>query len=269
MLQIKKQCTIEENLNRLIKHCETLQIDEEEILLLFQFYYNFPDVLDSLERFEGFDHLKAAYKNHRRYIVENILKSVEINYRVNDSFFLCPYCSDKLDLPIEMTLDHFRPKHSHPEYSLFSKNLIPSCHQCNSKFKKDKINSQKIDIFYPISSLSFTDKFKLIAKLELDRVSSDTRKKLYFKLKPIAPNPLVDSLIKELELEKRINKRISTKIYRFMKNLKAIDFNNQKSFLEELKADYLEEGEISLFLLAESVLDQNNLNYLRNKNYFI
>lgn len=39
----------------------------------------------------------------------------------------CPYCT----ITITQTLDHYLPQNSYPEYSVLSRNLIPSCYSCN------------------------------------------------------------------------------------------------------------------------------------------
>ena len=44
----------------------------------------------------------------------------------------CPYCG----LNETAHLDHYLPKSDFAEYSLFTKNLIPCCYNCNSTYKK-------------------------------------------------------------------------------------------------------------------------------------
>ncbi|NTF10609.1 HNH endonuclease [Agrobacterium rubi] len=45
----------------------------------------------------------------------------------------CPMCGS----PMTGTLDHYLPKEHYPEFSIFSKNLIPACPACNSSVKKE------------------------------------------------------------------------------------------------------------------------------------
>ncbi|QNP60067.1 HNH endonuclease [Paenacidovorax monticola] len=46
----------------------------------------------------------------------------------------CPFCS----LNETSTLDHYLPKESYPEFSIFPENLVPSCAVCNTR-KRDRI----------------------------------------------------------------------------------------------------------------------------------
>jgi hypothetical protein len=50
---------------------------------------------------------------------------------------LCPYCS----LDTNPELDHFLPKASFPEFSLYGRNLVPICTPCNRK-KRDAIKEK-------------------------------------------------------------------------------------------------------------------------------
>ncbi|WP_236223069.1 hypothetical protein [Pseudomonas asiatica] len=55
----------------------------------------------------------------------------ELLYPDLDDFDECPLCG--IGEPI--TLDHYLPKEEFPEFSIFSKNLIPVCSPCNSSYK--------------------------------------------------------------------------------------------------------------------------------------
>lgn len=48
-----------------------------------------------------------------------------------DDFDECPLCG----IGEPSTLDHYLPKEEFPEFSIFSKNLIPICSPCNSSYK--------------------------------------------------------------------------------------------------------------------------------------
>jgi hypothetical protein len=47
---------------------------------------------------------------------------------------ICPFCA----LSDSATLDHYLPKSQYPQFSIFSRNLVPSCWPCNSK-KSDAV----------------------------------------------------------------------------------------------------------------------------------
>ncbi|MDN8228391.1 MULTISPECIES: hypothetical protein [Acinetobacter calcoaceticus/baumannii complex] len=78
------------------------------------------------------------YFNKRRAKIFQDLYSSELvslryikDYRKNTSYKVCSLCGS----PAAGTLDHFLPKDIYPEFSIFSKNLIPAC-KCN--FSKNK-----------------------------------------------------------------------------------------------------------------------------------
>lgn len=74
------------------------------------------------------DKLKNGLKNHYKSSLTSIPDLDFINNMRKSSPDVCPMCgSFKSD-----TIEHYLPKENYPEFSVFSKNLIPSC-QCNSK----------------------------------------------------------------------------------------------------------------------------------------
>jgi 5-methylcytosine-specific restriction endonuclease McrA len=81
-----------------------------------------PNKLSTAER----DKIIDAYESYTSKAI--------ISYR--DTLFehiaMCPYCG----LNETEHLDHYLPKSEFSEYSLFTKNLIPCCSKCNSKYKK-------------------------------------------------------------------------------------------------------------------------------------
>lgn len=63
----------------------------------------------------------------------NLLDSLrdKLLYPDIDDFDECPLCG----IGEPSTLDHYLPKEEFPEFSIFSKNLIPICSPCNSSYK--------------------------------------------------------------------------------------------------------------------------------------
>lgn len=53
----------------------------------------------------------------------------------------CPFCG----ISESSTLDHYLPKEQYPEFSIFPKNLVPSCAVCNTR-KKDRILEEGTDV---------------------------------------------------------------------------------------------------------------------------
>ena len=75
------------------------------------------------------------------------LKSaIKANHSILDRE-ICPYCS--IREPIEF--DHYLPKSKFQEFSVFSKNLIWSCHQCNHKKRENFSESNRyLNIYYDV-----------------------------------------------------------------------------------------------------------------------
>lgn len=75
-------------------------------------------------------------KQNQKELLLNTFKSSEfdgirkqiINNLPNAIKGICPFCM----IGEPATLEHYLPKDSFPEYTLYSKNLIPCCHVCNS-----------------------------------------------------------------------------------------------------------------------------------------
>lgn len=270
MLSINKSCNLDTNIQALVDHCETLQLTNNNILNLVQFYINYPELDGKPATPPNIKKLKDRYKNHRKYVIANVLQSVEFNFRDYSTYYLCTYCGEKVNNSIEMTLDHFRPKHSHPEYAVYTKNLIPTCNACNTLYKKNKINSATIDIPYPVEIAIIPEKFDIKLQLDIDQVNSDpVKKNLKFILAPKVPNPLFDTMIKELKLESRLNKALMAKKYHFLKSIQGTPLPNQDFKINESKIQYREEGDIPMHLLADCLTRISNLDYIRNNNYYI
>lgn len=127
---------------------------------------------------------------------------------------VCPFCGlmpiDGEFDPTRDAFDHYLPKSKYPFNSVNLKNLVPSCHKCNSDNKKDKDplhnrNGDRRKAFFP-----FSDKH---ADIE---VYVSILKKKWIDLKPEEINIKFGptELIEELDTWKalyRIDQRYSTK----------------------------------------------------------
>lgn len=89
------------------------------------------------QRVEIFKSLYSSGLSSLNYIKE---------YRKTTSYQVCSLCGS----PAAGTLDHFLPKDIYPEFSIFSKNLIPAC-KCN--FSKNK----NISMIYHPQFFNFLD----------------------------------------------------------------------------------------------------------------
>ncbi|HBQ0137459.1 hypothetical protein [Klebsiella pneumoniae] len=78
-----------------------------------------------------------SYDNIPPYILTELATDIALDY--------CPMCNESKvgniideDRTYRPALDHFLPKSKYPHFSLSIYNLIPTCHTCNSTFKRDK-----------------------------------------------------------------------------------------------------------------------------------
>ncbi len=62
------------------------------------------------------------------------------NHLPDNGYYQCHYCGEFL-LPRETTLDHIKPRGSHPELRFEQTNLVPCCYLCNKK--KGSLNYEK------------------------------------------------------------------------------------------------------------------------------
>ncbi|MEW5768818.1 MAG: HNH endonuclease signature motif containing protein [Pseudomonadota bacterium] len=79
----------------------------------------------------------------------------------------CPFCG----ISESSTLDHYLPKERYPEFSIFPKNLVPSCAVCNTR-KRDRILDAGMDVrmflhpcYDPIPNMAF---LAVRARMEAD-----------------------------------------------------------------------------------------------------
>lgn len=151
MIYFNKKCSIDTNLKTLVENSKSLGLKNDDILHLLLLYLDYPATNKSIETPKRITNLKNKYKGFKNKIKEEILDSVKLEFKKESRYYyICSYCGLKINRPKAVTLDHFHPKHYYPEYSIYTKNLIPSCHDCNSLYKKDSINTLNIDFPYPI-----------------------------------------------------------------------------------------------------------------------
>jgi len=78
--------------------------------------------------------MKGLYEKH--FVKSHWYSELKSNY-------FCPICEQPRDIS-QLEIDHFLPKSKAPTLSIYSKNLVPICRDCN-KEKKEKI----LDLFHP------------------------------------------------------------------------------------------------------------------------
>ncbi len=143
--KIEKVCNNEKLFNP-ISITDIKKISDNLAKELYTFYTNlYNHVLDlsSIKKING------SLKNHYDEFVKLNKNGV------------CPFCGIAPFRSYEMTgheaYDHYFPKETYPLYSVYFKNLVPTCHECNSIHKtrnnpiRDKKTNHKRKVFYPYS----------------------------------------------------------------------------------------------------------------------
>ncbi len=75
--------------------------------------------------------LVHAYSSRTKSLT--VMRDYLLAPEVND-FDECPYCG----IGEPLTLDHYVPKETHPEFAILPANLVPLCHACNTVYKRDQ-----------------------------------------------------------------------------------------------------------------------------------
>ncbi|MBY1058802.1 hypothetical protein FP388_18810 [Citrobacter europaeus] len=192
-----------------------------------------PIVLSSDQK-DSLHHAYTSKTKTFKTISSNILFPQNI-----DDFDECPYCG----IGDPSTLDHYIPKELFPEFSVFSKNLIPICATCNSSYKKTKFkmrNGKRIFIhtYYD----GFPDLYFLTANIIVNQ-----KIKIDFAINSQSSEPdfseLIHNHFTHLGLKKRFKIKAVAEISRKKATFQRI-FNTNRS-AQEL-SDFLHEEAISL-----------------------
>lgn len=155
-----------------------------------------------------------------------------------DDFAQCPYCG--INEP--KTLDHYIPKESHPEFSIFPINLIPICNQCNSKYKGKKFLLAGKRIFLHSYLDALPDHEFIVAEVSVGR-----KIEVEFKLSPNANyKPFSDLLgthFAKLNLNERFKDQSSIEMKKLRESLKRVyniheNYNDVENELTEEANDF-------------------------------
>jgi hypothetical protein len=107
-------------------------------------------------------------------LIRNKNGTLENHYRefvkINNNG-ICPFCGLTTLRSYEMegheAYDHYLPKEQYPTYSINFRNLVPTCHGCNSIHKLrnsplvSKTNNGKQKAIFPYSSKSMDSNFRI------------------------------------------------------------------------------------------------------------
>lgn len=115
------------SLNTSLKDNQLLEVNRNELLLQYASYERYqgsPWEIDTIElEADLVVRVKSLYKKPPVHQLQFIAK-----YRDNLSPDVCPMCGGLG----KGTLDHYLPKDDYPDFTIFSKNLVPAC-DCNLK----------------------------------------------------------------------------------------------------------------------------------------
>ncbi|CCO48617.1 hypothetical protein VIBNISOn1_570007 [Vibrio nigripulchritudo SOn1] len=150
----------------------------------------------------------------------------EILYPDLDNFDECPFCG--INEP--KTLDHYLPKELFPEFSIFSRNLIPICGVCNSDYKRSQWIENGKRLFLHSYYDYFPDDYcfnlnvqvgaKVFLEFEVNNIKSDK----YF-------TNLFTNHFDKLALNKRFIRKAASEIIRKRSSFNRV-FNKNNSALE-------------------------------------
>ncbi|EKO3516613.1 hypothetical protein LA983_001033 [Vibrio fluvialis] len=134
-----------------------------------------------------------------------------------EDFDECPFCG----IGEPTTLDHYLPKEEFPEYSVFSKNLIPICSACNSNYKgtkwKEGSNRIFLHTYFDIipDERFFKASITVGDKLSIDFSTVSVTSQVYF-------SNLFSKHFEKLSLNKRYKRKAASEIKRKRRSLERI-----------------------------------------------
>lgn len=231
---------------------------------------------ESEKLFEVFKDIMFKIFNYKEFIsfkTDNwsayaLLKELNIN--------TCPYCNrnfiqtyiyDKNN-KMRAEIDHFYPKSKYPYLSVSLYNFIPSCHICNSSFKKT------IDTFFIPHLYPYNDGLDKYAQFKTEFLTDDLDNSKKYDIRYLLGNSNNFSINIDInncnnKTKERINNSINTfqiiNLYELHKDYirelikKSIIYN--KSRINELYREYE-----ALFTSKEELIQVLFSNYLDNNN---
>lgn len=164
------------------------------------------------------------------------LKALLLERRNEHKLRSCPYCGNPATPD---TLDHFIPKGSWPEFSIFPNNLVPQCRGCAPvKSEKHYCNIKNQAIFIHPFYFGFIEKFRFSISLTFDK--SDNKITISVKLKKdkdIKKDEKERFLLhaEELKIKSRINRYCLRKYNDWIRLLSNSNFDITSALQQRLK----------------------------------
>lgn len=110
-----------------------MQAARAQIIAAYQVYEDAAPDVGGLDEAPLTDQQKEAMR-HAYTVETKPMTTLRGDLLKTISVARCPFCG----ISESATLDHYLPKEHYPEFSIFPKNLVPSCAVCNTR-KRDRI----------------------------------------------------------------------------------------------------------------------------------
>lgn len=110
-----------------------MQAARQRVLAAYQVYEDSVPEVGELDQAALTEPQKEAMR-HAFTVETAVMTTLRGNLLKRISVARCPFCT----ISESSTLDHYLPKEQYPEFSVFPKNLVPSCAVCNTR-KRDRI----------------------------------------------------------------------------------------------------------------------------------
>lgn len=181
----------------------------------------------------------------------------------NDTYMLCPYCGR----PIFDEIDHYLPKSKYPEFSFLSKNMVPSCSDCNG-LKDNLIPEGSHEYFlHPYFDLEIDDQliyFEIVPPFSSPRLELRVLTTLNTEL-----CSRINYQIAKLELGDRLEKHARTDFRALIEQLDRNEFENIEDLIKYLRrcirsefTKYKSENSVTSIIYKSILNSQNFLDYL-------
>lgn len=149
--------------------------------------------------------LYSQYDNSKATIEEQVKTSV-IAANEDEIILKCPIC----ELRDDIEWDHYVPRSLFPEFSFHSYNLIPICHTCNNKKKKQWCEKGKRLFFNAYYDTPTDECIFEVSVNEENKILKFNISLMNFE-KPQEQTRLALSTIESLELMSYVNKKLNEK----------------------------------------------------------
>lgn len=201
-----------------------LEINYEKLTSLYENY----------SRDVNFQEITAVEKESYVSLYEKQTKSTkELLGKIRENFESepCPYCGIG---GIPNTIEHILPKEIYPQYSIFSKNLIPCCAECNSR-KGSKVKNSENDEYHTYNFYEDEIPNQEYLKVHIEIISNVP--KAIFEISEGA-NILFKNHIKTLNLLERYSQNSNIIFSENQIRFKKYPIKNIDLFREECNKEY-------------------------------